>query len=292
MPSTRHRKESIHEILPRTATGLALLLLGAGTAFAAGSIDGRYDATLNLKGTIIPFRLDITSQGNSVTGTLYNGEDKQTTTDASIANGVVTLNFEHYLTKIVATSKDGKLEGKLLGRFERETYISEEPFTAVPHVDQPLFQGSVPGIDGVWEIEYDSQKGEKAWRFIVKQNGAAVSASILRIDGDTGALVGSYKDGKFVLSHFDGSRPLVAEVTPEADGTLQLQLKGAYTPDKPLIAYRPEAARAKGLPHGSTGAGGYIGAQSTTTTQPNYITALVAGTYTSNQWCRLLLCIN
>jgi thiol-disulfide isomerase/thioredoxin len=235
-------------ILPRTATGLALLLLGAGTAFAAGSIDGRYDATLNLKGTIIPFRLDITSQGNSVTGTLYNGEDKQTTTDASIANGVVTLNFEHYLTKIVATSKDGKLEGKLLGRFERETYISEEPFTAVPHVDQPLFQGSVPGIDGVWEIEYDSQKGEKAWRFIVKQNGAAVSASILRIDGDTGALVGSYKDGKFVLSHFDGSRPLVAEVTPEADGTLQLQLKGAYTPDKPLIAYRPEAARAKGLP--------------------------------------------
>jgi thiol-disulfide isomerase/thioredoxin len=235
-------------ILPRTATGLALLLLGAGTAFAAGSIDGRYDATLNLKGTIIPFRLDITSQGNSVTGTLYNGEDKQTTTDASIANGVVTLNFEHYLTKIVATSKDGKLEGKLLGRFERETHISEEPFTAVPHVDQPLFQGSVPGIDGVWEIEYDSQKGEKAWRFIVKQNGAAVSASILRIDGDTGALVGSYKDGKFVLSHFDGSRPLVAEVTPEADGTLQLQLKGAYTPDKPLIAYRPEAARAKGLP--------------------------------------------
>jgi len=235
-------------ILPRTATGLALLLLGAGTAFAAGSIDGRYDATLNLKGTIIPFRLDITSQGNSVTGTLYNGEDKQTTTDASIANGVVTLNFEHYLTKIVATSKDGKLEGKLLGRFERETYISEEPFTAVPHVDQPLFQGSVPGIDGVWEIEYDSQKGEKAWRFIVKQNGAAVSASILRIDGDTGALVGSYKDGKFVLSHFDGSRPLVAEVTPEADGTLQLQLKGAYTPDKPLIAYRPDAARAKGLP--------------------------------------------
>jgi thiol-disulfide isomerase/thioredoxin len=235
-------------ILPRTATGLALLLLGAGTAFAAGSIDGRYDATLNLKGTIIPFRLDITSQGNSVTGTLYNGEDKQTTTDASIANGVVTLNFEHYLTKIVATSKDGKLEGKLLGRFERETYISEEPFTAVPHVNQPVFQGSVPQIGGVWEIEYDSQKGEKAWRFIVKQNGAAVSASILRIDGDTGALVGSYKDGKFVLSHFDGSRPLVAEVTPEADGTLQLQLKGAYTPDKPLIAYRPEAARAKGLP--------------------------------------------
>jgi peroxiredoxin len=118
----------------------------------------------------------------------------------------------------------------------------------VPHVEQPVFQGSVPKIDGVWEIEYDSQKDERAWRFIVKQNGPAVSASILRIDGDTGALAGSFNDGKFVLSHFDGSGPLVAEVTPEADGAMQLQLKGAYTPDKPLTAYRPEAARAKGLP--------------------------------------------
>jgi thiol-disulfide isomerase/thioredoxin len=37
-------------------------------------------------------------------------------------------------------------------------------------------------------------------------------------------------------------------VAPHPDGTLQLQLKGAYTPDNKLTAYRPEAARAKGLP--------------------------------------------
>jgi thiol-disulfide isomerase/thioredoxin len=158
------------------------------------------------------------------------------------------LNFEHYLTKIVATPKDGKLEGKVLGRFERDTYISAVPFVASPHVEPAAVQGSVPNIGGVWEIEYDSAKGEKAWRFIVKQSGPDVSASILRIDGDTGALDGRYSDGKFVLSHFDGSRPLVAEVTPQPDGTLQLQLKGAYTPDNKLTAYRTETARAKGLP--------------------------------------------
>jgi peroxiredoxin len=235
-------------VLPRTIAGLAVFILGVGAAHAADTIDGRYDATLNLKGTVVPFRLDISGQGSTLTGTLYNGDDKETTTDASFANGVVTLNFEHYLTKIVATPKDGKLEGKLLGRFERETYISEEPFAAAPHVDQPAFQGSVPQIGGVWEIEYESQKGEKAWRFIVKQNAADVSASILRIDGDTGALDGSFHDGKFLLSHFDGSRPLVAEVTPQPDGTLELLLKGAYTPDKKLIAYRPAVARAKSLP--------------------------------------------
>jgi thiol-disulfide isomerase/thioredoxin len=235
-------------VLPRCITSLVFLILSAGSALGANSIYGRYDAAINLNGTVIPFRLDISGDGSKLTGTLYNGDDKETTTDATLVDGAITLNFEHYLTKIVATPKDGNLEGKVLGRFERDTYISAVAFEATPHVETAAVLGNVPAIGGVWEIEYDSTKGEKAWRFIVKQNGPDVSASILRIDGDTGALDGSYRDGKFVLSHFDGSRPLVAEVTPQPDGTLQLQLKGAYTPDNKLIAYRPEAARAKGLP--------------------------------------------
>jgi peroxiredoxin len=51
-----------------------------------------------------------------------------------------------------------------------------------------------------------------------------------------------------VLSHFDGSRPLVARVTPAKDGTLEIVLSGAYVPTDKLIAYRSEAARSKGLP--------------------------------------------
>jgi hypothetical protein len=64
-----------------------------------------------------------------------------------------------------------------------------------------------PDISGNWYLEdvHSSKKGQKAWQFFVRQNGADVTAAILRIDGDTGALTGSYKDGKFVLSHFDGA---------------------------------------------------------------------------------------
>ena len=55
----------------------------------------------------------------------------------------------------------------------------------------------------------------------MQQQGAEVAASILRIDGDTGSYSGAYKDGKWVLSHFDGGRPGVITVTPAADGTLE-----------------------------------------------------------------------
>ena len=86
--------------------------------------------------------------------------------------------------------------------------------------------GNVPSINGTWIVAAKSSKGETAWRFIVKQTGRDVSATILRVDGDTGTLTGSYRDGRFVLSHFSGARPLLLEVTPGADGTLTLKQNG------------------------------------------------------------------
>ena len=79
----------------------------------------------------------------------------------------------------------------------------------------------VPAINGLWEIPYDSPKGEKAWRLIVKQKGAEILTTILRVDGDTGGLTGEWQDGKFVASHFDGARPGLIELTPKEDGSLE-----------------------------------------------------------------------
>jgi thiol-disulfide isomerase/thioredoxin len=216
---------------------------------ASGSPQGRWDAALTLNQTVVPFRLDVSGGGSSITGTLFNGDLRQTTTSASFEGGRLTLNFDQFLTRIVATLGNGQLTGTVDGRFEAGRYISSYPLTATRHVDAPdPPKGNAPRIDGTWEIEHESAKGEKAWRFIVSQHSDDVSASILRVDGDTGALVGTYKNGEFLLSHFDGTRPLVAEVTTETDGSLRIQLKGGHAPTEPLIARRPEVARSKGLP--------------------------------------------
>jgi peroxiredoxin len=67
------------------------------------------------------------------------------------------------------------------------------------------------------------------------------------VDGDTGALTGGWLDGKFVASHFDGSRPGLLVLTPQADGSLAVKLT-APTRVAELTAWRPEVARAKSLP--------------------------------------------
>lgn len=231
--------------------GAMVIALNFATASAqsVADVQGRWDAVFTLNSNPIPFRLDVSGNGSTLSGTLYNGDDKQTTTSARFEDGKLTLNFDHYLTRIVVSPDHGQLTGTLEGRFEKEKYLSSYPLTAKKHVDVvETVPANLPQIGGNWEIEHESPKGERAWRFIVRQKGTDLSAAILRVDGDTGALTGSWHDGKFVLSHFDGSRPLVAEVTPQADGSLSILLKGSYNPTEPLIAWRPEVARAKGLP--------------------------------------------
>lgn len=237
-----------HQGFVRVA-GLALAAtLGAAAVAVAGPAAGRWDATLTLDGVAIPFRLDIVGEAGSLTGTLFNGDEPQTTTAAAVTDGQLELTFGHYLTRILATERDGRLEGVVEGRFgDGERYVSRHAFRAVRHVAPAPAEGAAPSIGGLWEIPHDTNKGEKAWRFIVRQDGASVSAAILRVDGDTGALTGRYVDGAFVLGHFDGSRPYLANIQPRGDGTLAIVLQGGFTPRTELTAYRPDVARARGF---------------------------------------------
>lgn len=244
--------------------GIAAVALAGGIcAFGqSANLDGRWDATMTQKGgTVIPFRLDISGSGDHIVGKLFNGDaDHETTTSATLENGVLKLNFEHYLTSIEATAENGELDGKIVVTRRSAINITPGKLSGAPAAENstafhakryvapaPEAAASVPNIDGVWEMPHDSPKGEKSWRLIVQQKGADIEATVLRVDGDTGALTGSWEDGKFVASHFDGARPGLIEITPQKDGSLSVNLR-AEPRNEVLTAYRPEVARDKGLP--------------------------------------------
>jgi len=225
---------------------LAALSLALSTAVSSAQTDslaGRWDATVTIRGVAIPFRLDLSGEGGAFTGSLFNGDVPVTPTSAKLQDGAVTLAFDQLPMTITAEYKDGRLDGRIAGRaLDRDG----SAFTAVRHIAAPDQPGNVPSIGGVWEIAHETAKGEKAWRFIVRQTGDEVAAAILRVDGDTGSLTGHWQDGRFVLSHFDGTRPALMEVVPQPDGALDIELKTGR-PGK-LIAYRMEEAREKGVP--------------------------------------------
>jgi thiol-disulfide isomerase/thioredoxin len=188
----------------------------------------------------IPFRMEFQGDGPNVKGTLFNGNEKFTSTSGRFVNGSLFLQWDYYASRLEATLKDGVLDGQYFHKRDGGHFHAKR-YAATPAISTR----NVPSISGLWDLEgIQSSKGESAWRFIIHQTGAEASAAILRVDGDTGTLNGTYRDGKFVLSHFSGVRPALLEITPAPDGTLQLIMNGKTR----MTAVRPAEARAKGLP--------------------------------------------
>ena len=210
-----------------------------GSGAAGSSAAGLWDAAVVVNGLEIPFRFEINGDGSNISGWFFNGDEKVVSTGGKFENGSLVLNFDHYATAVEASL----VNGRLAGTYTRATGFY--PFYAKRFAPSPAFPNEVPAIDGLWQIGgVRSNKGESAWRFIVRQSGAEVTAAILRVDGDTGALAGTYRNGKFIVSHFSGARPLVLELTPQKDGTLEI----VRNREEKMIAVRASEAKLKDVP--------------------------------------------
>ena len=210
------------------------------------SIDGLWDATVVAGGAEVPFRFEISTTGGEVHGFFFEGDRKVGSTSGSFVDGKLTLDYEFLNTVLEATLVDDQLTG---------TYRNRRPNSRPQDVRMrrftPVVLGSTepPQLAGTWEMrrvaeEVSAPRDTRTWQVFLRQSGAEVSGSILRIDGDTGTLVGHWRDGKLVLSHFAGERPNLFEATMNADGTLAVTLNGTAH----YLVARTGDARAKGIP--------------------------------------------
>jgi thiol-disulfide isomerase/thioredoxin len=239
----------------------------AATAADARPPSGLWDATVVANDVTVPFRFELVFGGqrkgqreqspleqsprkqDQIEGAFFNGDLRVRSTGGSWSGTELTLQFDHYAS-LLRARWDGRTLTGTYGRSGQTPY----PFRATPHLgvggrppqasSSPESQASAPSIAGQWEIAVKSPKGESAWRFFVRQSGAEVSASILRVDGDTGTLSGSFRGDRFILSHFSGARPLLLEVNLLPSGSLRLVQNGKteYT------AVKSSEARARNLP--------------------------------------------
>src|SRR3984957_4355281 len=218
-------------------TILPFAILGLSFSALAQPVQGLWSATITVNNQQIPFRIGFSGDGANVKGWFFNGDEKVVSTSGTLENGALTLRFDHYATRLEARLQNGALEGT----YGKPGRLNE--FHAAPYRADDAAAESAPSIAGLWDVEVNSPKGEKAWHLIVKQHGAEESAAILRVDGDTGTLTGSDKDGKVVLSHFSGARPALMTIPQTADGQLQVVQNGNQR-----TAIRSAESRTKGLP--------------------------------------------
>ena len=220
---------------------VALLALPGSARAQAGSPVGQWDGVVSVSNNTIdiPFKFEIVESAGALRGNFFDGDVKVPSQPGTFKDGQLELRFDQYGARVIATLAGDTLSG----RYDRGTRGAPYNFKAVRAVAVKASSEKVPAIAGEWRIPLDkkSSKGEDAWRFIVRQNGAALTASILRIDGDTGALSGRFENGKFLVSHFSGARPVKYEMTLNADGSLTMVQNG----QQKYAAYRLNDARSK-----------------------------------------------
>jgi thiol-disulfide isomerase/thioredoxin len=231
------------------AWALLCSLLLDSAAMAADSITGLWNAKLDYGAIQVPFQFGIAQTATGVSGWFFNGDERVVSDSGQLNSGHLVLEFPTYGRRI-----DAQLDGSgtftgSYGPAALGSTLRTYPFSAQRAGSEHTRAGKAPSIDGLWIVTADSQKaGEKSWRFIVHQTGAQIRAAILRVDGDTGALTGSWQDGRFVLSHFDGARPLLLEVTPAPNQAITVLLRNSNGSDVTLTGYRAADARARGIP--------------------------------------------
>jgi thiol-disulfide isomerase/thioredoxin len=209
-------------------------------------LDGLWDAVIVAGGAEVPFRFEIATSGPQVHGYFFEGDRKIGSTLGSFAEGVLTLEWDFLNTTLELTQSGEQLTG---------TYRNNRPNARPQDVRMRRFKpvpagnDAPPQLAGTWEMrrkaeEISAPRDTRTWHVFLRQAGAEVSGSILRIDGDTGTLEGSWRDGKLVLSHFAGERPTRFEATLNPDGTLDVTLNG----NAHYLVARTGEARAKGIP--------------------------------------------
>jgi thiol-disulfide isomerase/thioredoxin len=230
-------------------SALAVFIVSAPLGPAAPvlpNVNGLWDATIVSGGVDIPFRFEIATNGKEAQGFFFEGDRKVGSTSGSVGDAGVSFEYELLNTRLDLEMKGDELVGTY-----RNNRANARPQDVKMHrfVTAVAAADSVPQVDGYWEMrrvqaEVSAPRDTRTWNVFLRQSGAEVSGSVLRVDGDVGTLVGRWANGKLTLSHFAGERPTLFEATPNADGTLAVTFNG----NAHYTVMRSAQARAMGIP--------------------------------------------
>src|ERR1041384_3604942 len=115
-PSRRPPRESARREVSMKNLFCVLFLSGSlSTGFAAtspaSSADGVWDAVVVVNKMEIPFRMEFSQKGKSLSGAFLNGDVKESSTSGEMDGGKLHLHFDYWNSDLRASLNGGKLEG-------------------------------------------------------------------------------------------------------------------------------------------------------------------------------------
>jgi thiol-disulfide isomerase/thioredoxin len=214
-----------------------VLAFAAPALVTAANFNGTWDATIFPGTDPVPFKMEITESPVKVC--FFEDAQPVCSTSAKVENGKLVAQWDFYKTDLRLESSGGELTGVYhLYRSNRDMNVRARAHQA------PAAPSAPPAkLDGEWEARVVGRAEAATWQLLLRQTGADIKGTILRVDGDTGTMVGRVDGKHFAISHFSGDRAGAIEGVLKPDGSLELK-NGELN----LTAWRPADARARKLP--------------------------------------------
>ena len=202
----------------------------------APTFNGIWDGTI-VSGGPVAFKMEITASPAKVC--FFEDAQPVCSTSAKIDGSKLIAQWDFYKAELRLEAAGKKLDGVY------HSFRSNRDFEvhALPH-RAPIASKAAPAkLGGEWEARTVGKADAATWQLLLRQNGSEIKGTILRVDGDTGTMVGRINGKRFTIGHFSGDRPNALSGELKPDGSLELA-QG----ENRLVAYRPADARARKLP--------------------------------------------
>ncbi|MEJ2202708.1 MAG: TlpA disulfide reductase family protein [Gemmatimonadota bacterium] len=215
-----------------TLSAVAASVFPAAASAQAG-ISGGWRAQLDLAGGPLRFHMELHEEGG-LSGRLCNGDSCDPFSEVrSLPGDSVLLEMGDYAAAIRAHVTADSLVGfyRNVGNRGPRTI----PFRA--------YRGTWPvalpdeALLGLWDATYNPDTNPSPRVLDFRRTARGLEGTIISNTGDSGLFWGGYENGRFVMSHFDGS--FVYMLTGELQGdTVRGIFHAGLTSQRPFVAVR------------------------------------------------------
>jgi thiol-disulfide isomerase/thioredoxin len=198
----------------------------------------------NPSGEEVAITVEIKREGDRISGSLVNGEERTTSTGGSIDGNRLKLRYDFYDGELNVEIDGDEMRGTFDRQWQKQTLKRELRATRQSEGAQAQRAGtdSDPKISGDWLLRVGEPPKQSFWRAIFIQRDGKVNGTIIPVSGDWGEFIGTFENNRLILNRFDGinSRVLKAQLTPQGKLEGEVDL-GLFDPKRKVVGERLEA---------------------------------------------------
>lgn len=188
-----------------------------------GELTGNWRGIFTLKpGVEVPFNFIVREEGSTLKAFLVNGEERFPTGDIRIVDDSIVIALPLFDNELAFKIEDNLLTGVLRRQDLRGTATPVKAKKGMLHRFNEASSSPITDISGTYDVVFQNSNGkeEKAVG-IFKQKNGIVTATFLRVTGDSRFLEGVIEDNVIRLSSFIGSSPVLYEGKVDNNGRIQ-----------------------------------------------------------------------